>query len=256
MATSYKGAWANGMTLIYRCMETVCVASRGRQRDGANRQHLEVCPVSGKTNCLTTVAKDNLIWQRPRGKNSGGYHTDKAPTMSANAWQENNLIMELSTKQLNPSGESNNGQQPYQQNRVYDTHHKSPAHCAGLTGGGYMVADEQQPTGRIRRLTPTECARLQTIPEWYKWECSNAQQYKMLGNGWTVEVIKHILSFLPEELLHPDDFVEAQETEQEEERKCGNCALCLHTYLGGECSLTDNAVDYEQDGCIDYIAEE
>lgn len=178
LATSYKGAWANGMTLIYQGMETVCVASRDRQMDGVNKQHLEVCPVAGKTNCLTTVAKDNPIWQRPRGKNNGGFYIDKDPTMSANSWQENNLIMELSTKQLNPSNESNNG---------------------------------QQPTGRIRRLTPTECARLQTIPEWYKWKCSNAQQYKMLGNGWTVEVIKHILSFLPEELLHPDDFVKAQE---------------------------------------------
>nr|DAP38309.1 MAG TPA: Cytosine specific methyltransferase [Caudoviricetes sp.] len=48
----------------------------------------------------------------------------------------------------------------------------------------------------LRRLTPSECARLQTIPEWYKWECSDTQAYKMLGNGWTVEVIKHILSFL------------------------------------------------------------
>lgn len=48
----------------------------------------------------------------------------------------------------------------------------------------------------IRRLTPTECARLQTIPSWYKWECSDSQAYKMLGNGWTVEVIKHILNFL------------------------------------------------------------
>ena len=49
----------------------------------------------------------------------------------------------------------------------------------------------------IRRLTPTECARLQTIPEWYKWECSDSQAYRMLGNGWTVEVIKHFFSFLP-----------------------------------------------------------
>lgn len=48
----------------------------------------------------------------------------------------------------------------------------------------------------FRRLTPRECARLQTIPEWYKWNCSDTQQYKMLGNGWTVEVIKHIFSFL------------------------------------------------------------
>lgn len=49
----------------------------------------------------------------------------------------------------------------------------------------------------IRRLTPTECARLQTIPEWYKWECSDSQAYRMLGNGWTVEVIKHFFKELP-----------------------------------------------------------
>lgn len=48
----------------------------------------------------------------------------------------------------------------------------------------------------IRRLTPAECARLQTIPEWYKWRCSDTQIYKMLGNGWTVDVIAHILSFM------------------------------------------------------------
>lgn len=49
---------------------------------------------------------------------------------------------------------------------------------------------------RLRRLTPTEAARLQTVPYWYKWECSDTQQYKMLGNGWTVAVIYHIFSFI------------------------------------------------------------
>ena len=49
---------------------------------------------------------------------------------------------------------------------------------------------------RIRRITPTECARLQTIPDWYIWNCSATQQYRLLGNGWTVEVIKHIFSFM------------------------------------------------------------
>lgn len=37
---------------------------------------------------------------------------------------------------------------------------------------------------------------------------------------------------------------------------CGNCLLCVHTYLGCECNLSDNPVEYEQDGCIDYIAED
>lgn len=49
---------------------------------------------------------------------------------------------------------------------------------------------------RLRRITPTEAARLQTVPSWYKWECSDTQQYKMLGNGWTVAVIYHIFSFI------------------------------------------------------------
>lgn len=36
-------------------------------------------------------------------------------------------------------------------------------------------------------------------------------------------------------------------------RNCGNCALCIHTYMGCECQLTDNTVDDAQEGCIDYI---
>lgn len=45
----------------------------------------------------------------------------------------------------------------------------------------------------IRKLTVTECKRLQTVPEWYEFPVSNTQAYKMLGNGWTVDVIAHIL---------------------------------------------------------------
>lgn len=48
----------------------------------------------------------------------------------------------------------------------------------------------------LRRLTPKECSRLQTIPDWYEWICSEQQTYKLLGNGWTVDVIRHILQFL------------------------------------------------------------
>lgn len=45
----------------------------------------------------------------------------------------------------------------------------------------------------IRKLTVRECMRLQTVPEWYEWPVSKTQAYKMLGNGWTVEVIAHLL---------------------------------------------------------------
>lgn len=49
----------------------------------------------------------------------------------------------------------------------------------------------------IRKLTVTECKRLQTVPESYVFPVSDTQAYKMLGNGWTVDVIAHILSRIP-----------------------------------------------------------
>lgn len=44
-----------------------------------------------------------------------------------------------------------------------------------------------------RKLSPIECERLQTVPENYTAHVSNTQRYKMLGNGWTVNVVAHIL---------------------------------------------------------------
>ena len=49
----------------------------------------------------------------------------------------------------------------------------------------------------IRKLTVLECMRLQTVPEDFVFPVSNSQAYKMLGNGWTVDVIAHILSHCP-----------------------------------------------------------
>ena len=49
---------------------------------------------------------------------------------------------------------------------------------------------------KVRKLTPLECERLQTVPDNYTEEVSNSQRYKMLGNGWTVVVIAHIFKGL------------------------------------------------------------
>ena len=53
-------------------------------------------------------------------------------------------------------------------------------------------------THHIRKLTVTECERLQTVPDGYTCGVSNTQRYKMLGNGWTVDVVKHIFEGLKE----------------------------------------------------------
>ena len=52
--------------------------------------------------------------------------------------------------------------------------------------------------GYIRKLTPVECERLQTLPDGYTEGISDARRYKALGNGWTVDVIVHILKGIKE----------------------------------------------------------
>ena len=139
-----------------------------------------------KASCLTVGGHgagyhsdmDVLIIQRARGNNKGGTFTDKSPTLSANAWEQYNLVVNREVRQINQSAESG-GKQPYQQNRIYDSNGIMPSLCSAHAGHAPNIADGEI----VRRITPTEAARLQTIPDWYKWECSATQQYTMLGNG-------------------------------------------------------------------------
>ena len=142
---------------------TLIVASRGRnpenpksRESGLNTEQMLEPRYDGKTNCLTSVQKDNLVMQ------------------------------------LNQSTESN-GCQPYQQNRVYDIDGISPALMAQMSCGTHAILEQGM---KIRRLTPTECERLQTVPDGYTSIVSDTQRYRMLGNGWTVDVIAHIFSFM------------------------------------------------------------
>lgn len=96
-----------------------------------------------KTNCLSTVEKDNMIIENANGKNVPVYEV------------RDGIITVKGTK--------------------YEIK---------LPDGFYI----------IRKLTVLECMRLQTVPEWYEFPVSDSQAYKMLGNGWTVDVIAHIMS--------------------------------------------------------------
>ena len=51
----------------------------------------------------------------------------------------------------------------------------------------------------LRKLTPQECEKLQTLPENYTEGVSDSQRYKMIGNGWTVDAVKWILNHYPRE---------------------------------------------------------
>jgi site-specific DNA-cytosine methylase len=118
-----------------------------------NIQQLEP-RLDGKTNCLTSVQKDNLVMQL------SSFNQDKAIS------QENDKYLCLR------------------------------ANAGGVARGLGLFNPDGLKDFKIRRLTPTECKRLQTVPDWYDMSVvSDTQQYKMLGNGWTIEVIKYILNF-------------------------------------------------------------
>lgn len=76
-----------------------------------------------------------------------------------------------------------------QRDRVYGINNKIPT----LTATDYKQPKQVYVDGLLRRLTPLECERLQNVPDNYTNHVSDTQRYKMLGNGWTVGIVSHIL---------------------------------------------------------------
>ena len=82
--------------------------------------------------------------------------------------------------------------------RVYSIEGKSVTLTAngggrGAKSGLYLI------DGKVRKPTPIECERLQTLPDNYTACLSDNERRKVIGNGWTVDVIAHIFSYLPDE---------------------------------------------------------
>jgi len=71
---------------------------------------------------------------------------------------------------------------------------KTPALTTSSWSSNNLLLDK----GLVRKLTPIECERLQTVPDNYTNIVSDSQRYKMLGNGWTVDIICSIFSSLKE----------------------------------------------------------
>ena len=80
-----------------------------------------------------------------------------------------------------------------------------------VKGGHITIKGKQYPIKLedgfyiIRKLTVSECKRLQTVPEWYEFPVSDSQAYKMLGNGWTVEVIAHLIIATQADILDEEE---------------------------------------------------
>jgi DNA-cytosine methyltransferase len=169
---------------------TICAGTHGY----ANGYVANVDPkyyLSEKAIAYMNRGSEKYTGKKTRAEHYIKHESEKSKTLTANMHKgvPYGVIAVDKPNQINPSKKAN-GVQPYMQDRVFHVDGKSHAltrEFASRTN----VGDEQEVYWR--KLTPIECERLQTVPDDYTNHVSNTQRYKMLGNGWTVDVIAHIL---------------------------------------------------------------
>lgn len=196
--------------------EPVGVAQRGRYSGNGTEQHIEARE-DQKSNCLTTVQKDCMIgepcavpamivneatqkgyievncgecfdYDFPNSKTRRGRKMDDKSnclTTSCTFYQYTAYAIEFDEKGNPTKAVSTTDNKTYTVYRVKEGQISinNKSYPIKLSNGFYI----------IRKLTVPECKRLQTVPEWYEFPVSNSQAYKMLGNGWTVDVITHLI---------------------------------------------------------------
>lgn len=195
-------------------------------------QYFEVNEEPQKTNCLTTVQKDNMIavpvrvgampnkdgelgtsqsrriystdgksvslQARPNGGGADGAATGLYAVPAGMAWRgrENGSAFEMRDDQKSNAGAATG----HQSRLVIEAADGKQMPVYEVRGGRITIKGKTYPIKLadgfyiIRKLTVTECKRLQTVPDTYAFPVSDTQAYKMLGNGWTVDVIAHIMS--------------------------------------------------------------
>ena len=248
-ATYYKDGIRNlvGNTVDRKTCVAIPVPAAGRivgrrineqgHRDDYNEaiphfQYFEVNEEPQKTNCLTTVQKDNMIavpvrvgampnkdgelgtsqsrriystdgksvslQARPNGGGADGAATGLYAVPAGMAWRgrENGSAFEMRDDQKsNAVAETG-----HQSRLVIEAADGKQMPVYEVRGGRITIKGKTYPIKLadgfyiIRKLTVTECKRLQTVPDTYAFPVSDTQAYKMLGNGWTVDVIAHIMS--------------------------------------------------------------
>ena len=218
MTASYDGAvlW-NTLQRSQRSMiaEPVGVAQRGRyvqsgsrteKMGGGTEQFIEARK-DGKSNCLTTVQKDSMVAEpipfntyNGEGEKSrtfmAGYYKYGEATIIKNKGFKGGTTAIAQPVRVGEYGKGSQGQ------RIYSVRGKSVTLSANGGGQGAKTGlyKIDLPDGDyiVRKLTPVEAERLQTLPDNYTEGISNTQRYKCIGNGWTVDVIAHILNGLKE----------------------------------------------------------
>ena len=170
-------------------------------------QRFEVNEDPSKTNCLSTVEKDNMIAVPVRVGAMPNKDGELGTSQSRRIYSTDGKSVSL---QARPNGGGADGAVTglYAVPVIPDGKGQFVIKAAGgkeipvyeVRGGRITIKGKTYPIKLadgfyiIRKLTVTECKRLQTVPDTYAFPVSDTQAYKMLGNGWTVDVIAHIMS--------------------------------------------------------------
>ncbi len=182
-------------------IEVTCAASRGRNPDNPKsrktgletEQHLEE-RFDGKTNCLTSVAKDNYVVEKASEpvlmltlNKSAAFHHEKLDNKSYSLAARSDLaiVEPITVHNMMP--------------RSSKTGKGGTGHLSRTDGKTYTLAcsdiNRVEYKQRIRRLTEVECERLQTLPDFYTEGISSTQRYRALGNGWNVDTIVYLFGY-------------------------------------------------------------
>jgi DNA (cytosine-5)-methyltransferase 3A len=164
-ATMYKGAGNNGMTLVDRLMPV------GEAEEYAHynyRATKEVYHMDGKAPTLLTM--------------QGGNREPKVATYSPKGGR-------IVNRRLDANGVRKDYQMDLPLEPQVEVRSDDKTNCLTTVQKDNVVVQGMT----WRKLTPVECERLQTLPDNYTEGVSKTQRYKMIGNGWTVDVIAHIL---------------------------------------------------------------
>ena len=156
----YNGAvWWNSIQRKQRTMVQVGEADNIKGFDSIKR----IYSPSGKAPTLTTM--------------QGGHREPKV------------AIGRIVNRRLDKNGTRKDNQLELPLSRQLEYHYNDKSNCLSTFTKDNVVVEGMQ----WRKLTPIECERLQTVFDNYTNHVSNSQRYKMLGNGWTVDVISHIM---------------------------------------------------------------
>lgn len=170
-ATMYKGAGNNGMTIVNRSL------SVGEAEEYAHykyRATKEVYHMNGKAPTLLTM--------------QGGNREPKVATYSAKGGR-------IVNRRLDENGVRKDYQLELPYTTQVEVRDDDKTNCLTTVQKDNVVVQGMT----WRKLTPIECERLQTLDDNYTEGVSKTQRYKMIGNGWTVDVIAHILKGLKNE---------------------------------------------------------